>query len=524
MTRLFSGLIRSVKRLLRLPGLLLLFLACIPPDLYAMRDVVLMLDNSGSMKANDPHFLGKNAARAFLERLPPDTEAGLLIFDQSVRMVVPLTPLTPENRQLLFDSLEQIDYRGLFTDSPAAMERAIYELKNKGRPGAERMIIFMTDGIVDTGDKERDIEKVRWLEDDLAADAAAAGIRVFGIAYTDKADFQVIQTLARKTGGAYFRAYAANALDDVFRRINEAVSEPPSELPPIPISPGASPVEPEGESTPFPDDISEPQGPADSTTAGDYSPLDIDVPGLPPGLRSNLDSDQPGEVVVPLFPTENPKTPEAVEAPMAEATQPATGSASSAQVTDGGIRLIVLVGAGAAVISLIIGGLLLVKLHRAGRGKAEDSTHSIPKAYLNDLNEVSGRATYELLDRPLLVGRALPSEEDGMMHVVVDESTIGRRHAIIEYKDYTYWLVDLNSVNGTYLNGKKITEQVPLKHGDRIRFHKAEFEFVMPEMFETGMTLMSHTVFAGNGGQPAPEEEEIDDDFGEDDVTQPRAG
>ena len=34
----------------------------------------------------------------------------------------------------------------------------------------------MTDGIVDTGDTSRDLEKSRWMRDELSADAADNGI------------------------------------------------------------------------------------------------------------------------------------------------------------------------------------------------------------------------------------------------------------------------------------------------------------------------------------------------------------
>ena len=40
----------------------------------------------------------------------------------------------------------------------------------------------MTDGIVDTGDANRDLEKSKWMREDLAADAAENEIKVFGIA------------------------------------------------------------------------------------------------------------------------------------------------------------------------------------------------------------------------------------------------------------------------------------------------------------------------------------------------------
>ena len=126
------------------------------------KDVVLVLDNSGSMKKNDPQFLASNAVHEFLSSLDDASRVAVLIFDQSVRVAVPLTQMSDETRPTILKSIEKLDYKGLYTDSPAAIERAIYDLKNNGRVDAKKLIVFMTDGIVDTGNVNRDVEKSRW--------------------------------------------------------------------------------------------------------------------------------------------------------------------------------------------------------------------------------------------------------------------------------------------------------------------------------------------------------------------------
>jgi pSer/pThr/pTyr-binding forkhead associated (FHA) protein len=50
--------------------------------------------------------------------------------------------------------------------------------------------------------------------------------------------------------------------------------------------------------------------------------------------------------------------------------------------------------------------------------------------------------------------------------------------------------VDEGSVNGTFVNGKRINGEHPLKHGDRIRVHRHEFEFVIPDLFDTDATMI----------------------------------
>ena len=85
------------------------------------KDIVLVLDNSGSMKKNDPSFLTGVAVREFLDRLDGDNRVAILLFDQTVRLAMPLTPLTETSRPDFLLSIDKVDYRGLWTNSPAAI-------------------------------------------------------------------------------------------------------------------------------------------------------------------------------------------------------------------------------------------------------------------------------------------------------------------------------------------------------------------------------------------------------------------
>ena len=215
------------------------------------RDIVLVLDNSGSMKQNDPQFLTKKVVADFLEGLPGDSRVGIVIFDEKANLAVPLSPLgSPATREKILQSLALVNYRGKLTDSPAGVERALYELKSRGRKDATKVIIFLTDGIVDTGDKARDRERAQWLREDLAAESKKDGIRIFGIAFTDQADFQLIQALGQKTGGGYFRALKPEEIGGVFKEIETTLNRPPvspevpamqQPLPPAPLPPAKEP-------------------------------------------------------------------------------------------------------------------------------------------------------------------------------------------------------------------------------------------------------------------------------------------
>ena len=57
------------------------------------------------------------------------------------------------------------------------------------------------------------------------------------------------------------------------------------------------------------------------------------------------------------------------------------------------------------------------------------------------------------------------------------EKGVSRRHAVIRRLETEYTIEDLDSINGTYINKKRIQSHVPqtLKAGDEIKFGKLTF-------------------------------------------------
>jgi len=214
-----------------------------PPSGSAALDVVLVLDNSGSMRQNDPGFLMRLAMTSFASRLGPDARLALVSFDEKVHVLLDLTSTSdPDFQPRLASASLGLDYRGQRTDIPAGVERGLYALREQGRPDATRVLVLLTDGIVDVGNPAADVERARWLRETLAAEAHESGVRIFGIAFTDQADYQLLQSLAHETNGGYFRAGTAAELESVLDRLRARLAEPP----PIPSvsPPGAGEVPP----------------------------------------------------------------------------------------------------------------------------------------------------------------------------------------------------------------------------------------------------------------------------------------
>ena len=84
-----------------------------------------------------------------------------------------------------------------------------------------------------------------------------------------------------------------------------------------------------------------------------------------------------------------------------------------------------------------------------------------PQAALVVFSPTGQRSRLPLSPLPFTIGR------QGDNSFVLRDNRASRRHARIEWQNGTYWIEDLESRHGTWINGQRIHRQ-PLRHGDRI--------------------------------------------------------
>jgi len=60
--------------------------------------------------------------------------------------------------------------------------------------------------------------------------------------------------------------------------------------------------------------------------------------------------------------------------------------------------------------------------------------------------------------------------------VHLDDPNISRRHAELRHEESTYWLIDLDSTNGTEVNGRR-QKRAKLEHGDTLKLGSTELVF-----------------------------------------------
>src|SRR5579859_332403 len=84
--------------------------------------------------------------------------------------------------------------------------------------------------------------------------------------------------------------------------------------------------------------------------------------------------------------------------------------------------------------------------------------------------------------------------------LVIDDTTVSRRHATTTRKADGFELADLGSTNGTFVNGRQVRKPVTVKSGDEIKFGSARFAFnpaSVAKRLRSGLLILAVMFVAG---------------------------
>ena len=198
-------------------------------------DIVMSVDVSGSMLAKDfkPNRMEalKVVAENFVKERPND-RIGLVVYASEAYTKSPVT----SDKAVVMDAIRSIKYDNVLKDGTGigmGLTTAINRLKDS--KAKSKIVILMTDGVNNAG----------FIEPQTASDIAQQyGIKVYtiGIGSNGMADFPyaiapngeflfrmmkveideaLLRSIAKKTGGKYFRAYSNQKLESIYNEINK---------------------------------------------------------------------------------------------------------------------------------------------------------------------------------------------------------------------------------------------------------------------------------------------------------------
>lgn len=198
-------------------------------------DIVMAIDVSGSMLAKDlkPNRMEalKKVAENFVEGRPND-RIGIVVYAAEAYTKTPVT----SDKAVVQQAIQSIEYNNVLQDGTGigmGLTTAVNRLKDS--KAKSKVIILLTDGVNNAG----------FIEPETASQIAKEyGIKVYtiGIGTNGNAlfpyaykpgggflfqmmpveiDVTLLQTIARNTGGKYFRASSNSKLESIYKEINK---------------------------------------------------------------------------------------------------------------------------------------------------------------------------------------------------------------------------------------------------------------------------------------------------------------
>jgi hypothetical protein len=190
-------------------------------------DVVLVIDSSGSMQKTDPLSLRVPAAKLFISLLAGSDRAGIVSFSDKGSVLSDLEYVnSPENKEKLFSAADRISADGLYTNLFEAFNTGYAALSLHKESGREKILILLSDGIMDVGNLDQDKRLTDTLANTLTETLRKENIRVYSIAFTEHSDKKLLEKISKRTKGFYNTALTDRDFHGVFTSIFESLKSP----------------------------------------------------------------------------------------------------------------------------------------------------------------------------------------------------------------------------------------------------------------------------------------------------------
>lgn len=188
--------------------------------------VALVLDSSGSMKWTDPHNLRIAASKLFVSLLDQHDTASVIHFGtKAVSLSEPL-PASEANKRKLQAAAGKVPSNDRYTNLYEGLQKGLEVLVQHAEKRAQPIIVLLSDGTMDTGNPEQDMFLDNKLRTELLPALRSRGISVYTVALTAESDLQLMDQIARDTGGTFGFALTDKDVQRVMTSIIEQLKKP----------------------------------------------------------------------------------------------------------------------------------------------------------------------------------------------------------------------------------------------------------------------------------------------------------
>ncbi|MGG3309215.1 vWA domain-containing protein [Paenibacillus lautus] len=187
-----------------------------PGSAKPVKDIVLVIDNSGSMKDTDPNQDRYTAAKNLINRMDEDNRVSVMLFDHATTLLQPFTRVkNQEVKDEIIAEIDSLETNDGGTDISLALEDTMTHIQESHDARRSAMVIMLSDGFSET-------DHARVLADYKQQQIA---VNTIGLSLVYKDGAQLLQTIAAETGGQYYDVQNAADLSFVFQKIYDDVGD-----------------------------------------------------------------------------------------------------------------------------------------------------------------------------------------------------------------------------------------------------------------------------------------------------------
>ncbi len=187
------------------------------------KNIVLLMDSSGSMKRTDPNSYRKPAAKLFTSLIGEDYRIAVVSFGDTVKVLLPLSDNKRSMRPSIEKAIDKITSKEFSTHIHLAVKKGI-EILKETKEGSG-ILVLMSDGKLTLGSKDKDEAAMEELLN-LLPEAAKAGIKIYTIPFTEESDIALLERIAKETGAFSRLAKSDKDIHMIFASIFEKIRSP----------------------------------------------------------------------------------------------------------------------------------------------------------------------------------------------------------------------------------------------------------------------------------------------------------
>lgn len=184
-----------------------------------VKDIVLIIDNSGSMQETDPDDRRYEAAKSLVGQMDSSKQVSVIVFDDQPELIQPFVRVRDQSvKNEVYTAIDALEPTNSGTDIGEALQSSMEQIKGQSSSRGA-MAILLSDGV-------SSVNLAQVLADyqdrGVAVNTIGLGLSVAGGNFEGSA---LLKEIAEQTGGQYYDEADASNLTFVFQTIYNKLDE-----------------------------------------------------------------------------------------------------------------------------------------------------------------------------------------------------------------------------------------------------------------------------------------------------------